>query len=399
MNNEREYIDQLIVAYLAGELNKQQISELKLWIEKSVENEKYFMQYQEIWASSYSEKEMYQYDFEKAFERFKARISETEKKCTRPYFNILGNVYKYAAVVILAVGFLSVLYYSNHIHNDEYMRFMAVISELDEINVDTSNQVTIITDPVNKIRIDKGVTVAYSEKGQLSVDKKRIENESEKVNYNQLIVPKGKYSHLILSDGTEVYVNAGSKVVYPNKFIGKTREIYVDGEVALNVTKDKAHPFIVKTSDFNVRVLGTIFNVKSYKDMEKAEVVLAEGSVSVTDKNEEIIKLVPNEMLSLTEGKIYNKKTVDAEDFIAWTKGRLPMTGKSFDSIIHSLSLYYGCDITYDASVTEYSLYGTLDLHTSLEHVLERICKTIPIKVEKNKEGSYHLYTNINSKE
>lgn len=72
--------------------------------------------------------------------------------------------------------------------------------------------------------------------------------------YNQIVVPKGKYTHLTLSDGSTVHINSGTRVVYPRAFSGNHREIYVEGEVCLNVTKNEKLPFVVKTTSFDVGI-------------------------------------------------------------------------------------------------------------------------------------------------
>ena len=96
--------------------------------------------------------------------------------------------------------------------------------------------------------MDKGARISYSQEGEASVNEQQVESKPQKTEYNQLIVPKGKTSRLVLADGTSLYVNAGTKVVYPSVFEGKSREIYVDGEIFIDVKKDTEKPFIVKTS-------------------------------------------------------------------------------------------------------------------------------------------------------
>ncbi len=87
----------------------------------------------------------------------------------------------------------------------------------------------------------------------------------EEHSFNQLIVPNGKRSTLALEDGTKMWINAGSRVIYPNKFKKNKREIYVDGEVYMEVARDEERPFVVKTNMLDVQVLGTSFNVMAYK--------------------------------------------------------------------------------------------------------------------------------------
>ena len=103
MNKEKEYIDFLIVSFLSGELDRVQVRELQSWISLSKENEKYFMQYQEIWASSYIEDKKEIYDADKAFIAFKKRVAESKMKSSSSYILRFRNVYKYAAAVLISM--------------------------------------------------------------------------------------------------------------------------------------------------------------------------------------------------------------------------------------------------------------------------------------------------------
>lgn len=101
------------------------------------------------------------------------------------------------------------------------------------------------------------------------------------VSWQECCVPLAQTRSICLSDGTKLTLNAGSRVTYPDRFTGDTREIFVDGEVLAEVAKDKEHPFIIHTGDANVRVYGTVFDLKAYRDASVLEVMLREGSVGL----------------------------------------------------------------------------------------------------------------------
>ncbi len=107
--------------------------------------------------------------------------------------------------------------------------------------------------------VKKGATVAYSQEGIVSVDEEKVSKNTTKDLYDQIIVPKGKYTRLILADGSSLHINAGTKVIYPKRFEKNRREIFVDGEIFIDVKRDESAPFIVKTAQFDVQVLGTAF--------------------------------------------------------------------------------------------------------------------------------------------
>ena len=261
---------------------------------------------------------------------------------------------------------------------------------VEQLKNDTLDKVLLITHAHQQIEADRGTVIRYSEKGEATVGGQKVETMSRKAEYNQLIVPYGQNSRLLLADGSHLHVNAGTRVVYPSVFEGKTREIYVDGEAYLEVQADKEHPFIVKTPGFSIRVTGTAFNVNAYKSMHKAEVVLVHGSITVTDSQRKEIQVTPSELLSLYDGAAVSKQTVDAEAYTAWTKGYFPLQGRNISDILQRLSLYYGKAISCGASVEALPLHGTIDLTVPLEKVLERIAKIHPLAIDKTEKG-YHL--------
>ena len=101
----------------------------------------------------------------------------------------------------------------------------------------------------------------------------------EDVQWIEKRVEHGEIVSLLLPDGSHLYMNSGSRVTYPEKFEGKTRQIFVDGEIYADIAKDPKRPFIINSGDVSVDVLGTTFNMKSYSDAECVEVILLEGSV------------------------------------------------------------------------------------------------------------------------
>ena len=102
--------------------------------------------------------------------------------------------------------------------------------------------------------------------------------------------------------------------MYPRVFADNRREIYVEGEIYLDVTPDKSRPFVVKTHQFNVEVLGTSFNVNAYKGKKQSEVVLVEGSVRLSDKYQKEVLMKPDNLVVVSEGRASRIKRVRAKD-------------------------------------------------------------------------------------
>lgn len=149
------------------------------------------------------------------------------------------------------------------------------------------NQSQLILSDGKKIDVPNGdANIQYSPDGA-SV---KINNSSGVVQavkeeqFNQIIVPYGKYVNLQLSDGTKVWLNSGSRMVYPPVFAGKYREVYLQGEGYFEVTKNAQRPFYVKTDRLKVEVLGTKFDVQAYEKENTFSALLLEGKVSLSTR-------------------------------------------------------------------------------------------------------------------
>lgn len=195
-----------------------------------------------------------------------------------------------------------------------------------------------------------------------------LENE-----IHTIVVPVGKRADIVFSDGTKMYVNSGSKVVYPDVFAEDKREILVEGEVYLDVAKNQDRPFVVKTKGFDIRVLGTSFNVCAYDGETSASVVLVRGSVVITTKDKQEVQLEPNQLIDI-EGNETAIHPVDVSEYISWKDYMLQVNGKSLTDIFKKLELYYGCKIQYDPEIASMSLTGKLDLLPTIENVMENLC-------------------------
>ncbi|MDR2139589.1 MAG: FecR domain-containing protein [Tannerella sp.] len=219
---------------------------------------------------------------------------------------------------------------------------------------------------------------------------KKSETKKE-IAYNQLIVPKGKRSKLILKDGTQIWVNACTRVVYPVDFDEKRREIYVDGEVYLDVAHLDHCPFVVKTKTFSAEVLGTSFNLTAYGNDGEQHLVLVSGSVRIHMDSRKDVLLAPNEMFTSANG-VTQVQTVHAEEYISWTSGLYQYESETLKTILKRLSRYYGQEIVCDPQVAGLKCSGKLDLKDELSTVLEGIALTAPVRYKYN--YGVHLITN-----
>lgn len=253
-------------------------------------------------------------------------------------------------------------------------------------------EVTLVSDE-KKIEIADNALVAYTQAGQVSVNSGRPEtkeaggktekqtvkkDKDEAVEYDRIIVPKGRRSMIVLSDDSKIWINSDSRLIYPRSFKGGKRQIFVEGEAYLKVARDETRPFVVNTSACSVEVLGTSFNISARKGSTNADVVLVEGAVDVTDRQERRIQLKPNERLELTDAGITKKETVNALDYIHWVDGVWVLDGKPLKEVVSYLTDYYGQPLSCDSAVEEELFYGKLFLNEDLDKVLESIRQSLP---------------------
>lgn len=196
----------------------------------------------------------------------------------------------------------------------------------------------------------------YSADGKIILNRDQtIKNDTGNTlpEMNTLVIPYGSRSTITLADGTTVWLNAGSRLIYPSKFVDKTREVYLIGEAFFEVQENKNQPFVVKTNDVLVKVLGTKFNVTAYPEDFAVQTILAEGSVEIKNagagRGEKELTLEPGYLA------YFNKKTkqtitqkVNVDEYTSWISGLLSFTNTDFNRITKKLERYYNIQFKYD---------------------------------------------------
>jgi hypothetical protein len=270
--------------------------------------------------------------------------------------------------------------------------FSSDIYRSDEISLTLPSEQIIIK--------EKEAKLSYTTNGKVSLNgaeyaassderKREKRKEKRKIEFNKLYVPVGHRSTITFSDGTKMWVNAGTKVIYPASFAENKREIYVEGEVFLDVVSDANRPFIVKTSKLDVEVKGTSFNVSSYAGEEDLSIVLVEGAVRVLDQETgKECHLSPNERYCYNVAQKTSKvDAVNVDHFVAWKGGYYQFKQEPLGKIFAKLSRYYGVKITWDEGVVQLTCSGKLDIKNDLKEVLEILTHIVPIQVIEQSNG------------
>ena len=305
------------------------------------------------------------------WERINREIRQQEKKTrVREYIKRFLIPVSVAACLLLAYVIDKGEFSDNSWTLDAYVGQLADVAE-------ASGQVQLLLSDKRKVQIEHTVS-------------ETSENTDEAKGFNQIIVPKGKYSQLTLSDGTRMHVNSGTRVVYPRVFADNRREIYVEGEIYLDVTPDKSRPFVVKAHQFNVEVLGTSFNVNAYKGKKQSEVVLVEGSVRLSDKYQKEVLMKPDNLVVVSEGRASRIKRVRAKDYTAWINGLLILHNEPLMSVFERLNRFYDIPIVVAPAIQTEIVDGKLDLRLSLSELVRMISVVVPIDCQII-DGTYYI--------
>lgn len=310
-------------------------------------------------------------------------ITLTSKRKEQTYWIRMLKYSLTAASIALLIG-VAYLVKSD----EKRSNLMEIAQSMQPNATQESKEVTLIVSDEKKIELANNVRVEYTATGQLQVNSTQLDESGSKEAYNQLIVPKGKRSMIVLSDHSKIWINSDSKIVYPRSFKGKYREIFVEGEIYLDVAHNAEKPFIVNTSGFEVRVLGTSFNVSAYKN-RKASVVLVEGSVHVKDQHDGSLKMTPNEKVDLNQAGIIGKEKVNANDYVSWVNGIWILEGQPLKSVLRRLAEYYGEKIECDPAIEHELIYGKLYLNENMSKVLNSIATTVPIQCSIHDDAIY----------
>lgn len=326
----------------------------------------------------------------KLWQDIESAINKKQNKKTK-----LIKLSRYAAaVLILLITTFSI--YIIHIKPDKSSPVMDIgdLATTQTIEQTESENVIILLANHEKVEIeDENAELIYDADGKINVNSKSIQNQdisnSSSTSFNQLLVPYGKTSSIILSDGTKIWVNSGSRVIYPPVFADQKREIYIEGEVFLDVTHNKNVPFIVKTDKLEVCVLGTSFNVSAYKNDDAQSIVLATGSVSINEINKTNTTIIkPNQKFTYENSTAisYTEK-VDILNYISWKYGFLQFEKENLNSILKKIERYYNIPLAYQSKeLNHITLSGKLDLKENIEETFRIISITAPIKYQIGKD-------------
>jgi len=241
---------------------------------------------------------------------------------------------------------------------------------------------TVVLDSVqNAVLVQPGNANIQKQGSVLLYNLANPANSESSIAFNTLSTPRGGQYRVVLSDGSQVWLNAASSLRFPTVFAGNGREVELTGEAYFEVAKNKRMPFHVRVNGIRVDVLGTHFNINAYSEEQDIKTSLLEGSVRVVNGSfDGFIK--PGEQ-AIVSGKndIVNIKTANMDAVVAWKNGLFEFEGADITTIMRQVARWYDVEIIYTAKVPLRRFEGKISRNAQLSDVL-RILALSNIKFE-----------------
>jgi ferric-dicitrate binding protein FerR (iron transport regulator) len=187
--------------------------------------------------------------------------------------------------------------------------------------------------------------------------------------FNTVTTPRGGQYKVVLSDGTQAWLNAASSISYPVAFSHDARNVEVTGEVYFEVTKDKSRPFLVTAGTATVEVLGTRFDVNSYVDEPGINVSLLEGSVKVR-AGDQSVTIIPGQQCVLDQAGNLSAGPADMEQVTAWKEGYFRWSNENIVTIMRQVSRWYDVEVVYEGDIRNENFGGIVARKDNIEKVL-----------------------------
>ncbi|QXP66637.1 FecR family protein [Polaribacter sp. AHE13PA] len=374
----------IITKFIANTITKDELNLLYKWLE-NVDNqskfEKYILDYHDLNMATLKN------DVYRAYENVK-KVIDKEKNTVKVLPLYRRNFVKYAAAILVLTSF-SFFYLTKNTFNKS--NEVSISPGTDKATLTLADGSQIILDSVVNYQDIKISSTAKE------IIYKAAETKAKIIEYNYLTIPSGGQYHVVLSDGTEVWLNSESQLKYPVNFLeDKPRVVeLVYGEAYFEVSPSTNHQgtkFNVVNRSQTIEVLGTKFNIKAYKEEPNVSTTLVEGSVSVTTKFDRKL-LTPNQksIFSKEDNQLVIHQ-VEANSEIAWIHGAFVFKKKTLKEISKVLSRWYDVDFEFsNDDIASQKFNGDLSKDQNLESILLLIQNTNKIKSYEIKNKSVLL--------
>lgn len=379
MKQPDEYYQGLILDYFTGNLENEKFQELSEWVYADKCHQQFFREeikkYNYIQASG-------QWD---TIDAVHAR-EQVFHKLHHPRRLFRYTAYAACLTVLLTATFFIYQYREKSRIRNDFPEYASSISPVERhkallsigkerpIRIEGKEKIILPANQGNRILLADSNIIDYSQ----------LTNQpGEQVQLHTLEVPQGCEFNVILSDGTHIWMNAGSMLTYPEHFGGNSRQVQLTGEAYFEVTPDPEAPFIVNTTEMELTVLGTSFNIKAYREDNEVVTTLATGKIRQTYKTtgEKLL-------LSPLQQAVYSKKAhslrvqpADMHEALAWKEGRIVLKNKTLEEIFNELARWYDFDVDYrQEGLKNTRFYVNMNRYDDIRSVLEKLQRTNGIR-------------------
>lgn len=381
MKNELHIAD-LISKKLKGTISSDEQKELDGWIAKDPANKAVYNE--AVDPQKHLEKlDQYQrFDKKKARKKLEDELFETKTISFQS-----RRIMRFAAAILLPVLIAGTYFTFFMDSGNEDM-----IAEIDASLQPGSETATLVLSSGESIALTPTASFKTMSDGAANISREESRviysmkdippGSTESTVYNELKTPRGGSFGIQLSDGTSVWLNAGSTLKFPVNFSDSIRNVTLEGEGYFEVTHN-SKPFIVSTEASDVRVLGTKFNVTAYASDQEVITTLVEGKVAVTapETSNEII-LSPNEQAITDKASMQiNKMEVDASGYVSWVNGKVEFHNESLDEVLKKLSRWYDFEYTFeDEAARDFHFSARMSRDEKVSSILDMLEMTTDVE-------------------
>jgi len=319
-------------------------------------------------------------------------LARLEAEYDKPKQAIIWPIISAAAMVLLAISAGLYFYmgkpglssgkkvitreYANNIKPGSNKAIL-ILADGKQISLDAAN--------IGELATQAGVEISKTADGEIiyTVVDFKLGNKS---GFNTIQTPRGGQYQVRLPDGTKVWLNAASSIRYPAQFELTKREVELSGEAYFEVAKDKNRPFKVISENQIIEVLGTHFNVNSYKDESSIKTTLLEGQVKVlSTKTGKDLLLKPGKQSELISQN-FKVTDADVEEVMSWKNGQFMFVNESLGSIMRKLARWYDVEINYHGDIAERTYSGSISKYEDVAEVLKtlELTKSVKFKIQGN---------------
>lgn len=375
--NEEAY--RWVAAWIKGELTPEEETELTCWLKQDPKNQE--------WFDAFTAKENLK-EVLALYASFHTaeRWEELERRCgimTRR--KIYPDYWRYVAamVILFITGGIGFWYFAP----DACKEMPLAVVDQKEFH---QQAVLVMEDGkefvLNGIKdtcllLGQGERLSINNQGRLAYQQDSLQRDTSEA-WHILRIPKGGEYTLELEDGSRVWLNSESELRYPVRFVGKKRQVILEGEAYFEVARNEARPFIVQSGGQEVKVLGTSFDVTAYHGEPGIYTTLLKGSVEVSgEKGKQLLK--PGQQAIYTEQGI-EVKEVNAALYCSWIKDRFVFVSEELEMVVRKLERWYGVSFFFAGeSLKTEQFSGSIPKYSDLSKVLKMLELTTNIRFKK----------------